>query len=402
MSSDLQPNRQNQMTTAPASTLDDASPEWRQILREAEKLAVATLTPKHLKIEIPPANGTPERDSVRRAAWQQTVANCILVANQAAKWKADVFAVAAESYVVGNKLGYQGKLIAAVVNARGGLTTPLRAIHSKTKGDAFAAVIYGSKTVDLQSLGKEEKKGIFSMLIRYADSDDQEANRDLAMEDILAVRVSVGQCKTFDKNSQVNKQWTSDPEQKLVYTGTTKWARRYTPELMVGILSDDDLDRMNDDKRIEQTVEQRRISALIPASLDVTSVGVPADSQEFRPETEAEATEDPPFNPPSAAGVAKVKEGEPVNEPPRAGDDSEPLSNPPSQTEQEDARAKLDAEDCLAAWGDQIAACADLTACNKLEQESLPSAPANLRSSILELILAKRAAIRSQRGNKAH
>jgi len=294
MSTALEPVNTNHQI-APRDPLADASPEWRQTLREAEKLAVATLTPDHLKVAMPPyREGDENNNAKRKAAWNQTVANCILVANQAHKWNADVFAVAAESYVVGNKLGYQGKLIAAVVNARGKLTTPLRAIHSNMKGDEFAAVVYGSKTVDLQSLNKEEKKEIFALLIRYADKDDQEANRELAMADVLAVRVSVGQCKTLNKEGKVNAQWTKDPEQKLVYTGTTKWARRYTPELMVGILSDDDIDRMKSEQHIEHSAEQRRISALIPASLDTTSFGVPDDNPEFQPETKTTEQEQQP------------------------------------------------------------------------------------------------------------
>lgn len=281
--------------------LADASPEWRQVIREAEKLAVATLTPGHLKVKIPPSDGTPETESVRRAAWQQTVANCILVANQAQKWGADVFAVAAESYVVQNKLGYQGKLIAAVVNARSKLTTALKAMYSTGTGDNFAAVIYGSKSVDFSTLAKEERDEIFALLEKYVDSSDQAANRQLARRDILTIRVSVGQCKTE------NKMWRNDPEQKLWYTGATKWARRHAPELMVGILSDDDLDRMRMEQRISQTAEQKRISSLIPSSLDTTALGVPNDHQEFTPQVESlPLTDDEkalPPNPPTAAEI---------------------------------------------------------------------------------------------------
>ncbi len=157
-----------------------------------------------------------------------------------------MFAVAAESYVVGNKLGYQGKLIAAVVNSRGGLTVPLKAMYSTGTGDNFAAVIYGKRDGDIPDEAWE-------LLEKYVDSSDQAANRKLARIGVLTVRVSVGQCKTD------NKMWKADPEQKLWYTGATKWARRHAPELMVGILSDDDLDRMKAEQRIEQTAEQRRI-----------------------------------------------------------------------------------------------------------------------------------------------
>ena len=226
MSTDLQTRpEQTRIVPAPADPLADASPEWRQTLREAEKLAVATLTPVHLKVVMPPfRENDPKNDAARRAAWNQTVANCILVANQARKWKADVFAVAAESYVVGNKLGYQGKLIAAVVNSRGGLTVPLKAMYSTGTGDNFAAVIYGKRDGDIPDEAWE-------LLEKYVDSSDQAANRKLARIGVLTVRVSVGQCKTD------NKMWKADPEQKLWYTGATKWARRHAPELMVGILS---------------------------------------------------------------------------------------------------------------------------------------------------------------------
>ena len=269
--------------------LADASPEWRQTLREAEKLAVATLTPKHLKVEMPPARDG--NDAARRAAWNQTVANCILVANQAQKWGADVFAVAAESYVVGNKLGYQGKLIAAVVNARGGLTVPLKAMYSGGKGDDFAAVIYGKRDGDIPEEAWE-------LLEKYVDDQDQKANRKLARLGVLTVRVSVGQCKTD------NKMWKNDPEQKLWYTGATKWARRHAPELMVGILSDDDLDRMRAEQKIEQTEGQKAIAALIPSTLDTSSIGVPPAKDElpFTPESDTHGDETPDH--PATAPVA--------------------------------------------------------------------------------------------------
>jgi len=48
------------------------------------------------------------------------------------------------------------------------------------------------------------------------------------------VKVSVGQAKND------NQMWKKDPEQKLAYTGATKWARRWCPEILLGILIDDD------------------------------------------------------------------------------------------------------------------------------------------------------------------
>lgn len=255
---DLQASPQNTQQVAVAAKDASESPEWQRILKEAEKLAAAPLTPIHLKVLPSSLTGVPEADR-RKVAWGQTVANCILVANQARRWQADVFAVAAETYVVGNKLGYQGKLIAAIVNTRASLAQSLRPCYSTGKGDAFAAVIYGKKEGDIPAEA-------FPLLERYADDEDRKALRELDKLGVLAVRVSVGQAKTN------NKIWHTDPEQKLWYTGATKWARRFAPEVTLGILTNDDLDYMRDRVADEPERGQSRIGQVIPATLDASGV----------------------------------------------------------------------------------------------------------------------------------
>jgi hypothetical protein len=34
---------------------------------------------------------------------------------------------------------------------------------------------------------------------------------------------------------QVHRMWTSDPDQKLWYSGVLKWARRHCPEVVLGV-----------------------------------------------------------------------------------------------------------------------------------------------------------------------
>jgi len=309
---------------APVASASEASPEWQQILREAEKLARSTLTPAHLKAPMPPDDGSDRARLARQAAWNQTCANCILVANQARRWGADVFAVAAETYVVQNKLGYQGKLIAAIVNSRGGLAEPLQALYSTGKGDGFAAVLYGWRAGTSFTL--EERGKLYALLEAYADGEDQKANRDLAKMGVLTVRVSVGQCKT------TNKMWHTDPEQKLFYTGSTKWARRHAPELMVGLLSDDDLDYIKDQERRLQRLQQTRVEALLSPSLDAggTLPELPAPPPSGNGNgngtaaQEAPGASDPPFNPPTPEEVAQHAEPEPERQPGDDIDHSEP------------------------------------------------------------------------------
>jgi len=180
----------------PVAHLMDTA-RFEHLQRIAKLLASASLTPAHLIGKTPDA----------------TLGNCFQVTNQALRWGLDPFAVAAETYVVGNKLGYQGKLVAALVNTRANLDGKLR-YEFDGAGDKRRVTVIG------RVKGETEERSI-----------------DL----------SVGQAKT------ANKMWTSDPDQKLVYSGVTKWARRHCPEVMLGILTDDDLERMVESGAIHDT-----------------------------------------------------------------------------------------------------------------------------------------------------
>jgi hypothetical protein len=149
-------------------------------------MAHASLTPAHLK----------------GASQNEAVANCFRVANQALRWGFDPFAIMDETYVVHGRLGYQGKLVAAVVNARAGLKDRLRYEHTGTGAD---------RTVTVSGQFKDENEP-------------------------RTITLSIKQALTD------NKMWKTDPDQKLVYSGVTKWARRHCPEIMLGVLTDDDVD----------------------------------------------------------------------------------------------------------------------------------------------------------------
>jgi len=162
--------------------------------RVAGAMARASLIPKHLKGD----------------SFEQTQANCFLIVNQAMRWKLDPFAIAPETYEVGGKLAFQGKLVAAVINARGGLAERLSYTFNDGKGDALEVTVSGR-------------------------IDGEEAPR--------TVSVTVGQAKT------TNQMWTKDPHQKLIYTGAVKWARRHKPEVILGVLTDDDAEQIREEQR---------------------------------------------------------------------------------------------------------------------------------------------------------
>lgn len=165
----------------PASLYLDTA-VFAQINRVAVMLSKAGLAPAHLRGE-------------------EKIADCILVVAQAMRWRSDPFAVAQHTFVTQGKLGYEGKLIAAMVNSSGKLQENLNYTYSG-EGDARRVVVSG----------------------RLKGSD--------TLRDIDG---TVAQWKTG------NKFWKENPDQMLAYRGAREWARRHMPEVLLGVNSDDEL-----------------------------------------------------------------------------------------------------------------------------------------------------------------
>src|SRR4029077_8686136 len=109
---------------------------------------------------------------------------CFRIVNQAVRWGVDPFSIVDETYVVGGKLAYQGKVIAAVVNAKAPIRERLKYSYAGTKGkDDLTITVSGTF-----------------------------AGEDKPREATL----SVGEAKTE------NQMWRNDPEQKLVYSGVIR------------------------------------------------------------------------------------------------------------------------------------------------------------------------------------
>jgi hypothetical protein len=215
----------------PLSHIFDTA-KFEQLQRVCSMLACSAFTPKHLV-------GRTEKE---------TMANCFRVANQALRWQMDPFSVADETYTVAGRLGYQGKLVAAVVNSRAGLSGRLSYAFTG-KGDALTVVVSGTF------------------------KDDGE---------VRTISLSVGQAKTK------NDMWMKDPEQKLAYSGAIKWARRHCPEVIQGVLTEDDLHAMAER---DKSIEAPKTMTGIMQNLTAPKI-VPAQEERPRVNTEAEAAFD--------------------------------------------------------------------------------------------------------------
>lgn len=120
---------------------------------------------------------------------------CMAVALQALDWQMNPFAVASKSYQVNGAIAYEAQLIAAVVNTRSGIKGRLKYRYDGTGNDMTCTV---TGTID----GDE---------LEYTTP-------------------TIGSITT--KNSPL---WKSDPQQQLGYFAARSWARRHTPEVILGV-----------------------------------------------------------------------------------------------------------------------------------------------------------------------
>jgi hypothetical protein len=183
-------NAITQIEPPPPRAVDLVPANMGEAMKLAEMMASARLVPKDL---------------------QKSPADCLLVVMQAVRWQMDAFAVAQECSVIQGKLMHSGKLVAAVVNARGNLTQRL---SFKYAGDGEHRNI----CVSGQLRGETEPREVV---------------------------VWIKDAKT------ANRVWQTQPDQQLMYHGTRVWARRHTPELMLGVYSPEEFDEPQQARRPE-------------------------------------------------------------------------------------------------------------------------------------------------------
>lgn len=168
---------------------------FEQMQRVARILAASPLVPAHLNRHTGSGNNTTQLSP------EEAFANCFLVVNQSVRWRMDPFAVAQGVFVTKGKIGYEGKLIGAVINTHPQLTKRLSYTY---EGDGVNRKVTVSGRV----------KG---------DNEDR------------VVEGTVAKWKTD------NDAWNRSPDQMLSYRGAREWARRWMPEAIYGVYADEEI-----------------------------------------------------------------------------------------------------------------------------------------------------------------
>ena len=129
---------------------------------------------------------------------------CLAVVTQALEWRMSPFAVANKSYFVNDRIAFESQLIHAIIEARAPLTGRLKASYEGSGAD---------------------RKCIVTGYLK--DEVDPVIYTSPAVKDITV------------KNSPL---WKSDPDQQLWYYASRAWARRFCPDVLLGIYSKDELE----------------------------------------------------------------------------------------------------------------------------------------------------------------
>jgi hypothetical protein len=216
------------MTNALTPTMTALTPtSMDAAIQLAEMMARGKLVPEHLQ-------GSP--------------GDCLMVIEQAMRWGMSPFAVAQATGVVKGKMSYEGKLVAAAIHTSGVLNGRLRYDFT---GEGAARKVVASG----QLKGEDRAR---------------------------TVEVALASART------TNEHWIKSPDQMLTYHAARVWARRHTPEVMLGVYAPEEFEQQSDAAPFTGTT----IDAELPAP-------------PTRPDAKAFAPPAPPSEDPRYADPAK-------------------------------------------------------------------------------------------------
>lgn len=237
-------------TSSAALILDVASMD--SIMRLAEFMAKGRATiPDHFK-------GSP--------------ADCAAVIMQAIQWRMNPYAVAQKTHIVNGALGYEAQLVNSAIQSSG------------VTVDRFNYEWFGpwEKIIGKTKVCEAPAKG------KYGDKDYKKAYQyrvpDYQMQDEegLGVRVSatlrgehtprVLELLLVQASVRNSPLWATDPKQQLAYLAVKRWSRLYSPDVILGVYSQDELEEFSPAGMVDITPAQH------PAP--VAPVDLPACSDE--------------------------------------------------------------------------------------------------------------------------
>ena len=198
------PQREIRVVIDDVPMLDTARFEHMQ--RLASMMAECSLIPDALRT----TKG--ENGAIIDLPQKAVLANCFMIVNQAVRWRMDPFAVAQCVGIVHGRLVYEGKLVAAVLDANLGVR--LNYTFDDKPGDQLGIRVFGTRP------------------------------GETTLREITGI---VAQWHKGQKSPWANP---ADWKRQLRYRGAREWARAHAPGVMLGVVADDEAEDFRSDRRL--------------------------------------------------------------------------------------------------------------------------------------------------------
>jgi hypothetical protein len=220
--------------------------DMRDVMEMAKLMAVsAQAVPKHLR-------GEPGM--------------CLGICIQAIEWRLSPFAVANKSYVVNDRLVYESQIIHSVIEARAPLDGRLRCRYDGENGERTCTVIG-----------------------RFKGEAQPHEYTSPKLKDIRV------------KNSPL---WSADVDQQLWYYASRAWARKWCPDVLMGIYTPD-----------EATIMDPGNAKDVSPNLMTRLSGRMTEGQGFHPDNVANGTAAPDPAPAAPKRTRKPRQEQPQTAP---------------------------------------------------------------------------------------
>lgn len=164
------------------------------------------------------------------------LADCFAICLQAIQWGMNPFPVAQKTHLVNGTLGYEAQLVNAVVVNSG-------AIKGRFDYEFFGPwerVIGKFKVIRKEKDGKPVEYRVPDWTFADESGCGVKVIAHLSSGQAREVTLLLQQART--RNSTL---WADDPKQQLAYLGVKRWARLYTPDVILGVYSVDELEEID-------------------------------------------------------------------------------------------------------------------------------------------------------------
>jgi len=176
------------------------------------------------------ANMMAQSQNALPLAFQGNPGDCLAVVIQAQQWGMNPYAIAQKTSFINGNISYEAQLVNAVINKLAPIKHRLEYTFfgdwEKILGNVKPGKSKNGKDVLLQNWKPEDEKGIGVTVYTTLNGEDKPRS----------LNVLIAQAQV--RNSPL---WVSDPKQQLCYLAVKKWSRLFTPDVIMGVYTPDEV-----------------------------------------------------------------------------------------------------------------------------------------------------------------